>query len=43
LCVGGQLYEGDPGAIEITDRKVIVIVMWTPPAVIPSTADFSNA
>jgi hypothetical protein len=34
---------GDPRAIEITDRKVIVIVVGTPPAVISSTADFSDA
>jgi hypothetical protein len=41
--IAGELYEGDPAAIELTDRKVIVIVVGTPPAVIPSTADFSNA
>jgi hypothetical protein len=41
--IGGELYEGDPRAIELTDQKVIVIVVGTPPAVIPSTADFSNA
>ena len=34
---------GDPRAIELTDQKVIVIVVGTPPAVIPSTADFSGA
>ena len=43
VYIGGELYEGDPRAIELTDRKVIVIVVGTPPAVIPSTADFSNA
>jgi hypothetical protein len=43
VYIGGELYEGDPGAIELTDQKVIVIVVGTPPAVIPSTADFSNA
>ena len=43
VYIGGELYEGDPGAIELTDEKVIVIVVGTPPAVIPSTADFSNA
>jgi hypothetical protein len=41
--IDGQLYEGDPRAIELTDRKVIVVVVGTPPAVIPSTADFSEA
>ena len=43
VYVDGAPYEGDPGAIEITDLKVIVIVVGTPPAVIPSTFDFSNA
>ena len=43
VYIAGKLYEGDPGAIDITDEKVIVIVVGTPPAVIPSTADFSNA
>lgn len=38
--IDGEAYEGDPRAIEITDRKVIVIVVGTPPAVIPSTANF---
>jgi hypothetical protein len=43
VYIGGELYEGEAGAIELTDKKVIVIVVGTPPAVIPSTADFSNA
>jgi hypothetical protein len=43
VYIGGHLHEGDPAAIELTDHKVIVIVVGTPPAVIPSTADFSNA
>ena len=43
VYIAGEPYEGDPGAIELTDRKVVVIVVGTPPAVIPSTADFSNA
>jgi hypothetical protein len=43
VYIGGELYEGDPRAIELTDEKVIVIVVGTPPAVIPSTADFSTA
>jgi hypothetical protein len=42
VYIGGELYEGDPRAIELTDQKVIVIVVGAPPAVIPSTADFSN-
>jgi hypothetical protein len=43
VYIGGEPYEGDPRAIELTDQKVIVIVVGTPPAVIPSTVDFSNA
>jgi hypothetical protein len=41
--IDGQPYQGDPGAIELTDQKVIVIAVGTPPAEIPSTADFSAA
>jgi hypothetical protein len=40
--VNGEPYTGDPGAIELTDRKEIAIVIGTPPAQIPSTADFSR-
>jgi hypothetical protein len=43
VYIAGEPYDGDPRAIELTDRKVIVIVVGTPPSVIPSTADFSNA
>jgi hypothetical protein len=43
VYVDGAPYDGDPAAIELTDRKVIVIAIGTPPDVIPSTADFSNA
>jgi hypothetical protein len=43
VYVDGKPYEGDPRAIELTDRKVIVVVVGTPPATIPSTFDFSNA
>ena len=43
VYIGGEPYKGDPGAIELTDQKVIVIVVGTPPSVIPSTADFSTA
>jgi hypothetical protein len=43
LYVNGEPYTGDPRAIELTDRKEIAIVMGTPPAQIPSTADFSKA
>ncbi len=43
VYVDGELHSGDPGAIELTDRKVIVIVIGDPPPAIPSTADFSRA
>jgi hypothetical protein len=43
VYIGGERHEGDPRGIELTDGKVIVIVVGTPPAVIPATADFSNA
>ena len=41
--VDGKPYTQDPRAIELTDRKEIAIVIGTPPAEIPETADFSNA
>jgi hypothetical protein len=34
---------GDPRTIELADRTEIAIVIGTLPAVVPSTADFSNA
>jgi hypothetical protein len=43
VYIDGQRYEGDPRAIELTDMRVIVIAVGTPPQVIPSTFDFSNA
>ena len=43
VYIDGEPYEGDPAAIELTDRRVIVIVIGDPPPVIPSTADFSEA
>lgn len=43
VYVDGAAYDGDPTAIELTDMKVIVVVVGTPPPVIPSTADFSAA
>ena len=39
--VNGQEFTGDPAAIELADRTEIAIVIGTPPAQIPSTADFS--
>jgi hypothetical protein len=41
--VDGKPYTRDPRAIELTDRKEIAIVIGTPPAEIPKTADFSTA
>ena len=43
VYIDGAPFDGDPRTIELTDRKVIVIVIGTPPAEIPSTADFSAA
>ena len=43
VYIDGEPYSGDPAAIELTDLKVIAIVIGDPPPVIPSTADFSNA
>ena len=42
VYVNGEPYEGDPAAIELSDQKEIAIVIGTPPAQIPSTADFSQ-
>ena len=41
--VDGVAFTGDPREIELSDRKEIAIVIGTPPAVIPSTGDFSGA
>jgi hypothetical protein len=41
--VDGEPYTQDPRAIELTDLKEIAIVIGTPPAEIPKTADFSKA
>jgi hypothetical protein len=41
--VNGKPYQADPRAIELTDHKEIAIVIGTPPANIPKTADLSNA
>src|SRR6476620_7758063 len=40
--VDGKPYTQDPRAIELTERKEIAIVIGTPPAQIPKTADFSK-
>lgn len=43
IYVDGNVYAGDPRAIELTDLKEIAIVIGTPPPQIPKTADFSKA
>jgi hypothetical protein len=43
VYVDGEAFEGNPADIELTDLKVIVIVIGSPPEVIPSDYDFSNA
>jgi hypothetical protein len=42
IYIDGVLTPGDPRAIEIADLREIAIVIGSPPAVIPKTADFSN-
>jgi hypothetical protein len=39
--VDGVPFTGDPATIELADRRVIAIVIGTPPATIPSTFDFN--
>lgn len=43
VYLNGEAFTSDPAEILLTDRLVIVVVIGTPPAVIPSTADFSRA
>ena len=43
IYINGEPYSGDPRTVELTDRKQIAVVIGTPPAEIPSTADFSRA
>jgi len=43
VYIDGRPYTGDPTAIQLTDRLEIAIVIGTPPAEVPSTADFSAA
>jgi hypothetical protein len=42
IYVDGKKSSGDPTTIALTDHKEIAIVIGTPPANVPSTADFSN-
>jgi hypothetical protein len=41
--VNGVPWTQDPTLIELADRNEIAVVIGTPPAVIPTTADFSRA
>lgn len=43
VYVNGELTPGDPRAIQLLDQREIAIVIGTPPAAIPKTADFANA
>lgn len=43
IYIDGQPATGDPRAIELRDQREIAIVIGTPPAQIPKTADFSQA
>ncbi len=43
VFVDGKRFDGDPRTIELADHAEIAIVVGTPPADIPFTADFSNA
>jgi hypothetical protein len=43
VYVDGKPYQGDPASIELVDRREIAVVIGTPPAEIPTTADFSRA
>ncbi len=43
VYVDGKLYAGHPADIDLSDHREIAIVIGTPPAHIPATADFSAA
>jgi hypothetical protein len=43
IYVDGVLGSGDPRAIELTNQREIAIVIGTPPAEIPTSADFTGA
>jgi hypothetical protein len=40
IHVDGAPFTGDPATIELTDRRLITIVIGTPPAVMPTSFDF---
>jgi hypothetical protein len=41
VYIDGQLYGGNPADIGLSNHREIAIVIGTPPAQIPATADFS--
>ncbi len=41
IYVNGEPFTGDPTEIELADQTLIVIVIGTPPAELPTTADFT--
>jgi hypothetical protein len=42
VYVDGKAFTGDPATIELSNHKEIAIVIGTPPANVPSTADFNQ-
>jgi hypothetical protein len=42
ISVDGEPFTGDPMTIELTDRRVITIVIGTPPASLPTSFDFDQ-
>jgi hypothetical protein len=43
IYIDGAQYTGDPREIQLANHREIAVVIGTPPAVIPKTADFSQA
>jgi len=43
VLVDGEVYQGNPADMELTDGKQISIVIGSPPAEVPSDYDFSMA
>jgi hypothetical protein len=42
IYVDGKKFDGNPTTIALTDHREIAVVIGTPPAVIPNTADWSK-
>ena len=43
VYIDGEKFTGDPKTVELKDHREIALVVGTPPAEIPKTADFSRA